>query len=103
MYAFFVFTATRCKRRSDAKKTQKNKREAVEHNLMHGRKRVKLFSTAFGRKKYKIIDIEDVYRAVSEIMDVKDQIVESLKDALQTPEPDTQRTKKQIPGQSNVT
>ena len=56
--------------------------EAVAHDLMYGRKRVKLVSSAFGKEKFKIIDLLDVYSHVRAKMEMLDEREFS---SLQTP------------------
>ena len=71
MRAFFYCTAMRSKRRADAKESAGTPQEAVTANIMHGRKRVKLISSAFGKEKTIIIDLSDVYRHVRMKMEMR--------------------------------
>ena len=80
---FFSCTAIRIKRRADAKESAGTPQETVATNAMHGRKRVKLASSAFGKEKVNVIDLSDVYRHVGMKMEMRGEREFA---SLQTPE-----------------
>ena len=72
------------------KKVKELPQEVVTTNIMHGRKRVKLISSAFGKEKTKITDLSDVYRHVRMKMEMRDEREFA---SLQTPEAQKTRNK----------
>ena len=61
---------------------------------MHGRKRLKLVSSAFGKEKVKVIDLSDPYAHVRMKMEMQDERdFAAVRDSLQTPETQKSRHK----------
>ena len=81
--AFFSCTGIRSKRRADAKESAGTPQEAVATNAIHGLKRVKLASSAFGKEKVNVIDLSDVYHHVGMKMEMRGEREFA---SLQTPE-----------------
>ena len=54
--AFFSCTAMKSERRADSKESAGTPQEDVTTNVMHGRKRAKLASSAFGKERVSVID-----------------------------------------------
>ena len=94
---FFSFTSTRRQRRAKTKQNTNKPGETTGVHLMHGRKRVRLVSSAFGNKGDKIIVISVAYQKLCDEQDKRDAIEF---EAMQTPEPRQQNRKKTSSGQS---